>query len=263
MRRGLDGFVVVGTNLIHAYAPVSELASARAVWDAGSEHGHLGMRCPMLNGYMKAGMMDMSAELFWSILEWDVVSWSTMLHGYIHVDCFPEAPKAYIKVGDLDTNGSEVLLVDFVKVCARHSAVAQVQQLHMVTLKNGFGAHSFVQASSINFYGCCGHIGLDQMQFRLSDKSHVASWNALMAGLLRGDPMDESRQLFDGMPERDMISWSTLISGCVQVGHPVMALQLFCSMMSAGVEPNEITLASVLSAVADAHWTKGDGSMTT
>uniref|UniRef100_A0A0A9FMW5 Pentatricopeptide repeat-containing protein n=1 Tax=Arundo donax TaxID=35708 RepID=A0A0A9FMW5_ARUDO len=89
------------------------------------------------------------------------------------------------------------------------------------------------------------------MQFRLSDESHIASWNALLAGLLRKDLMHEVRQLFDDMPERDIISWSTLISGYVQIGRPDFALQLFFSMLSTNVEPNEITLASALSAVAD------------
>ncbi|KAL6615518.1 hypothetical protein ACP70R_037788 [Stipagrostis hirtigluma subsp. patula] len=250
VRRGLDGFVVVGTNLVHAYAAVSDLACARAVFDGMPDQNTVTWNA-MLNGYIKAGMMDMAAELFWRIQERDVVSWSTMIRGYIHADRLPEAIKAYVlMVGEVDANGSEVLLVDLVKVCARHSAVAQGQQLHTVILKNGFDAHSFVQATLIHFYGCCGLIGLAQMQFRLSDKSHVASWNALMAALLRRDLVHEARQLFDGMPERDIISWSTLISGYVQSGHPDMALQLFCSMRSAGVEPNEVTLASALSAVA-------------
>jgi pentatricopeptide repeat protein len=63
--------------------------------------------------------------------------------------------------------------------------------------------------------------------------------------------MHEARQLFDVMPERDIVSWSTMISRYVQIGRPDMALQIFFSMLSINAEPNEITLASALSAVAD------------
>ena len=85
------------------------------------------------------------------------------------------------------------LLVDLVKACARYSLVAQGQQLHSVILKNGFDASAFVQATLIHFYVCSGLIGLAQMQFRLSDKSHIASCNAVLAGLLRRDLMHEAQ----------------------------------------------------------------------
>ena len=62
-----------------------------------------------------------------------------------------------------------------------------------VILKNGLDAHAFVQGTLIHFYGFSDLIGLAQMQFRFSDKSHIASWNALLAGLLRRDLMHEAQ----------------------------------------------------------------------
>jgi len=249
--RGLDRFVIVATNLVHAYALVSALHSARVVFD-GMQHRNTVTWNAMLNGYVKAGMMDQAAEVFWRIPERDVVSFFTMIDGYIRADIVSDALKAYIHmVSELDANGSEMLLVDLVKACARYYAVTEGWQLHAVILKHGFDAHAFVQATLIHFYGCCGLIGCAQMQFRLSDKSHIASWNALLAGLLKQDLTYEARQLFDNMPETDNISWSTLISGYVQIGRSDMALQLFFSMLNSSVEPNEITLGSALSAIAD------------
>ena len=69
-----------------------------------------------------------------------------------------------------------------------------------VILKNGLDAHAFVQGALIHFYGFSDLIGLAQMQFRLSDKSHIASCNAVLAGLLRRDIMHEAQQLFQDMP---------------------------------------------------------------
>lgn len=251
VRRGLDGFVIVATNLVHAYAAVTQVGSARSVFEWMLDKNTVTWNA-MLNGYVKAGMIDMAAEVFGRIPERDVVSWLTMIDGYIRADCISEALRAYVAmVGEVDARGNEVLLVDLEKACARHTAVLEGQQLHTVILKDGFDAHAFVQATLIHFYGSCDLPDLAQMQFKLSDKSHIASWNALMAGLLRRNLMHEARQLFDDMPERDTISWSTLISGYVKSGHSNMALQLFCSMLDAGVEPSEITLASALSAIAD------------
>uniref|UniRef100_A0A0D3EP42 tRNA (guanine(37)-N1)-methyltransferase n=1 Tax=Oryza barthii TaxID=65489 RepID=A0A0D3EP42_9ORYZ len=233
VRRGLDGFVIVATNLVHAYGAVSQVPSARSIFELMPDRNTVTWNT-MLNCYVKAGMINMAAEVFGVIPERD------------------EALRTYVAmVGTVGIRANEVILVGLVKACSRHSAVSEGQQLHTVILKNGFDAHAFVQATLIHYYGSCDFIDHAQMQFKLSDKSHVASWNALMASLLRRNLVHEARQLFDDMPERDTISWSTLISGYVQSGNSNMALQIFCSMLDAGVEPNEITLASALSAVAN------------
>nr|CAB3503655.1 unnamed protein product [Digitaria exilis] len=73
LRRGLDVFVIVATNLVHAYAGVSELCSARAVFDQMLDRNTVTWNA-MLNGYVKAGVMEMAAEVFWRIPEKDEIS---------------------------------------------------------------------------------------------------------------------------------------------------------------------------------------------
>ncbi|XP_006644150.1 pentatricopeptide repeat-containing protein At5g19020, mitochondrial [Oryza brachyantha] len=251
VRHGLDEFVIVATNLVHAYGAVAQVRSARYIFDLMPDRNTVTWNA-MLNCYVKAGMINMAAEVFGEIPERDDVSWLTMIDGYIRADYLLQALKTYaVMLGMVDIKGNEVILVGLVKACCRYSAVLEGQQLHTVILKNGFDAHAFVQATLIHFYGSCDFLDHAQMQFKLSDKSHVASWNALMASLLRRNLVHEARQLFDDMPERDTVSWSTLISGYVQSGNSNMALQMFCWMLDTGIEPNEITLASALSAVAN------------
>ncbi|KAJ8626832.1 hypothetical protein MRB53_020139 [Persea americana] len=60
-----------------------------------------------------------------------------------------------------------------------------------------------------------------------------------------------ARELFDDMPQRDVVSWSTIIGGCVQVGCFMEAMELFHEMQLAGAMPNEFTLASALAAYAN------------
>lgn len=62
--------------------------------------------------------------------------------------------------------------------------------------------------------------------------------------------IDEARALFNGMPDKDIFSWSSMISGYSQKEQPESALELFHEMVTIGFRPNEITMVSVLSAVA-------------
>jgi len=54
--------VIVATGLIHAYAVVSDLCCARAVFDRMLDRNTVTWNA-MLNGYVKAGMMEMAAEV--------------------------------------------------------------------------------------------------------------------------------------------------------------------------------------------------------
>lgn len=247
---GLDEYVLVATNLVHAYAVCSQLSDSRAVFDWMPEKNTITWNA-MLNGYVKAGLIDQAVDLFERIPVRDLVSWSTMIDGYLKVDRLEEALIRYRgMLQNSDARPNEVLLVDLLSACGRCSAVREGQQLHAAIINTGLDSYDFMQATLIHFYGACKLIDLACLQFELGCKSHVSCWNALMVGLVRNNMVDTSRELFNDMPERDVVSWSTLIAGYVQNGQSDLALELFREMLSMGFDPNEITLASVLSAVA-------------
>ncbi|KAI3893871.1 hypothetical protein MKX03_025203 [Papaver bracteatum] len=56
------------------------------------------------------------------------------------------------------------------------------------------------------------------------------SWNSLIGSLVRAGYLDEARRLFDGMMRRNVVSWAVMISGYCQNGYPREALALFWEM---------------------------------
>ncbi|URD98146.1 Pentatricopeptide repeat-containing protein [Musa troglodytarum] len=64
--------------------------------------------------------------------------------------------------------------------------------------------------------------------------------------------VDQASKVFDGMANRDVVSWTSMIGGAVEVNRPLYALRLFDSMQSDGVTPNDVTVVSVLGACAEA-----------
>ncbi|XP_062193723.1 pentatricopeptide repeat-containing protein At3g12770-like isoform X2 [Phragmites australis] len=57
-----------------------------------------------------------------------------------------------------------------------------------------------------------------------------------------------ARHVFEGMRDRDVVSWTSLISGLVQNGCPLQGLHHFASMMRSEVCPDFVLLVSVLKA---------------
>ncbi|KAL8151240.1 hypothetical protein V2J09_021048 [Rumex salicifolius] len=60
----------------------------------------------------------------------------------------------------------------------------------------------------------------------------------------------DARQVFDEMPDRNVISWTAMMSGYSQNGLPSEAVHLFVHLLRSGIEPNEFTFATILTCCA-------------
>ncbi|KAA8539158.1 hypothetical protein F0562_025850 [Nyssa sinensis] len=74
--------------------------------------------------------------------------------------------------------------------------------------------------------------------------------NHLISMYLKFDSINNARKVFDNMPERNLISWTTLISWYSQMGLAEEALNCFRSMVGDGFDPNDYTYVGAISACA-------------
>ncbi|KAJ4720620.1 Pentatricopeptide repeat-containing protein [Melia azedarach] len=81
-------------------------------------------------------------------------------------------------------------------------------------------------------------------------RPHVITNNHLLAMYMKFKRINDAQKVFDEMPERNVISWSALISGFSQSAMPKMALNFFGLMVSFGFEPNYYTYVGAVSACA-------------
>ncbi|KAK1387699.1 pentatricopeptide repeat-containing protein, mitochondrial [Heracleum sosnowskyi] len=246
---GLESFGLVLTNLVNIYCVSSCLWDGRRLFDEMAEKNIVVWNI-MLNGYSKAGYVDLARELFDRIPDKDVVSWGTMIDGYVQVGRLDDALVMYREMLSSGLVPNEVMAVDLISACRQAMAFGTGRQFHGVSVKLGFDNYDFMQATVIHFYAACREIYLAQLQFELGNKDHIESWNALITGFIKNRMIEPARKLFSEMPERDVVSWSSMIAGYAQHEQPNLALELFNQMVYSEFRPNEITMVSVLSAVA-------------
>ncbi|KAJ0264586.1 Pentatricopeptide repeat-containing protein [Hirschfeldia incana] len=75
--------------------------------------------------------------------------------------------------------------------------------------------------------------------------------NSLLNLCARQGDVNHARKLFDRMPERDVVSWTAMISGYLRCGFPWSALLLFKQMRRERVRANDFTYGSVLKSCKD------------
>ncbi|KAJ4828048.1 hypothetical protein Tsubulata_028120, partial [Turnera subulata] len=80
----------------------------------------------------------------------------------------------------------------------------------------------------------------------------VSVGTSLVDMYMKNECVEEGRRAFDQMGEvKNVVSWTSLLSGYAQCGLNVEAWELFCRMLVEGVKPNPFTFASVLGVLAN------------
>ncbi|XP_057964936.1 pentatricopeptide repeat-containing protein At3g47530 [Malania oleifera] len=99
---------------------------------------------------------------------------------------------------------------------------------HLVALEFGEKVHNYVEEQG---YG---------------DALNIC--NSLILMYSRCGCLRKAYEVFREMPERNVVSWSTMISGLAMNGHGREAIEAFREMLGMGVPPDEQTFTGVLSA---------------
>ncbi|EFJ06286.1 hypothetical protein SELMODRAFT_135788 [Selaginella moellendorffii] len=113
--------------------------------------------------------------------------------------------------------GDEITLLNAVSACAALGDSLQGKQIHARILSSGLGASVLLSNSLVYMYGKCGSV-------------------------------EEARNAFDRMPERDLISWNAMITVYAQHECGKQAIQLYAYSRLEGTKPDEVTFASLLNA---------------
>nr|XP_010323361.1 pentatricopeptide repeat-containing protein At2g34400 [Solanum lycopersicum]XP_019070552.1 pentatricopeptide repeat-containing protein At2g34400 [Solanum lycopersicum]XP_019070553.1 pentatricopeptide repeat-containing protein At2g34400 [Solanum lycopersicum] len=173
----------------------------------------------LITMYSRFGKMGFARKVFDEISLRDLVSWNSMISGYAQTGCSREAVGLFMEMRDEGFEPDERSLVSVLVACGDLGDVNLGKWVEEYVLGKRMEMNSFIGSALINMYGKCGDLV-------------------------------SARRIFDGMKKKDAITWNAMISGYAQNGLSDETISLFNAMKEAGVNPNNITLVSVLSACA-------------
>lgn len=118
---------------------------------------------------------------------------------------------------DISCDGSTLSCI--LKSCACLHDKILGKQIHCHCIKCGYEADVSVGTSLVDMYMKCRSVG-------------------------------DGEQVFDKMPDRNVVTWTSMLTGYTHNGLPSLVLELFIQMQREGIRPNPFTFASVLGASA-------------
>ncbi|XP_030511694.2 pentatricopeptide repeat-containing protein At4g35130, chloroplastic [Rhodamnia argentea] len=175
----------------------------------------------LVNMYCKCGKVDYAERLFNSVSKENIVTWNAMIDGYAS-NALPSESLACMKSmqDDYNLNPDCITLINMLPACAQLGSLQVLKSVHGHSIRKGFLPNMVLETTLINMYGASGG--------------------------LKG-----AKYLFGKMAEKSLISWNAIIAAHVQNGQNEAALVLFQKLWCERLEPDAITIASILPAFAE------------
>ncbi|XP_011623945.2 pentatricopeptide repeat-containing protein At4g35130, chloroplastic [Amborella trichopoda] len=170
-----------------------------------------------LHAFLNSGQTETALHLFHSMKTLDPLLWNIMIKGYVQNGFFHEAIEFYYQMQSNGVIPDHFTYPFVLKACARLSNIAEGKKVHCKLVKTGLDTALFVANSLITMYCKC---------------------KEMHAGEL----------VFDEMPERDIVSWNSLIAGYASNAYGHEALLCLGEMQLFGFEPDRFTLLCALPA---------------
>ncbi|KAL6545705.1 hypothetical protein OROGR_009579 [Orobanche gracilis] len=216
---GIELNVYSFSCLIKSFAGNRALRQGLKIHGILIKNGLLGsyiVRTSLIDMYFKCGKTRLACRVFEEVKERDIVVWGTMIAGFAHNRLQMDALEytRWMVMEGIRINS--VILTTILSVIGEVYARKIGQEVHAYSIKTkGYSKQPFVHSALIDMYCKCGD-------------------------------MVSGRKVFYESTDRNIVSWTALLSGYVANGRLEQALRLILWMQQEGFKPNVVTIATVL-----------------
>ncbi|GAV85582.1 PPR domain-containing protein/PPR_2 domain-containing protein/PPR_3 domain-containing protein/DYW_deaminase domain-containing protein [Cephalotus follicularis] len=181
------------------------------------------------NTYVQCALVDMYAkcrdlETAWTVLENmevdDVVSWNSMIVACVRQGLEKEALTLFKQMHARNMKVDDFTYPSVLNCFAFLMDIQDANSVHCLIIKTGFEAYKLVNNALVDMYAKRGNL-------------------------------DFAFEVFNHMPDKDVVSWTSLVTGYAHNDQFEEALKMYCEMRRLGVCPDQIVVSSILSASAE------------
>ncbi|KAA8528394.1 hypothetical protein F0562_035749 [Nyssa sinensis] len=195
---------------------VSEAQAIHAHIIKTGTHEDLFLMTFLVNVYAKCGIMGDAHKVFDNLPRRNVVTWTSLMTGYVHNSQPELALRVFQEMLEVGAYPTSYTLGIVLNACSSLYTSKLGKQIHAYIIKHQIDYDTSVGNALCSLYSKCGSL-------------------------------NSAVKTFWRIREKNVISWTAVISACGDNGDFAMGLSFFTGMLSEGGEPNEFTLTSVLS----------------
>ncbi|XP_059659664.1 pentatricopeptide repeat-containing protein At5g27110-like [Cornus florida] len=193
-------------------------------------HGHiirnhleadLFINSSLVDLYFKCGRVQLAEIVFGKMPKTNVVAWNVMISGYVSVGCYFEALGIFTGMKQAGIKPDAITFTSILAACSQLAALEQGKEIHKCITESKLEPNEIVMGALLDMYAKCGAV-------------------------------DEALSVFNKLPERDIVSWTSMIMAYGSHGQAFEALQLFNKLQRSNMKLDRITFLAVMSACSHA-----------
>ncbi|KAJ9548928.1 hypothetical protein OSB04_021471 [Centaurea solstitialis] len=167
--------------------------------------------------YCKCGSFSDAHQLFDEMTERNLASWAILISAYAKAGLIRKAVELFSSMETVEPDFS--IYISILRSLVDSSSLELGKQMHSLAIKNGFTHDVKLNTTILNMYVKCGCL-------------------------------DSAELIFDQMAEKNVVAWTALMVGYMQLEKRVQVLDLFLAMVKEGIQLDEYVFSITLKACA-------------
>ncbi|KAI5061669.1 hypothetical protein GOP47_0024174 [Adiantum capillus-veneris] len=216
---GLTGDVFLVNLVLRAYSKFGTMSDACAVFDGMPRPSIISWNT-MIGGYINVYSVDEARLFFDRMFQRNVVTWNTLITAYARHVKSKEALHLFQRMYLESGLPNDVTFINVLSVCSQLVDLKTGRLIHVLICGCGLASSLTVGTTLINMYA-------------------------------KSNDLKSAHFAFHKLSQYDVASWTSLISAYARLEKGEVAFDLYRRMQQEGIQPNKLTIQSTLSAIAN------------
>lgn len=221
------------------------------VTDKVSSHSNLVQTNSLINLYVKCGRLSVACQLFDSMRLRNVVSWSSLMAGYLHEGLALEVLGLFKSMVSADYNRpNEFVLTTVISSCSDSVRVEEGKQCHGYVLKSGLVYHQHVKNALVHMYSRFSDVKGAMRVFSTVPGYDVFSYNSVLDGLLEEGHLKEATEVLRLIMREDVawdsVTYVTVLGLSSSLRILRFGLQVHCRMLKTDIESDAFVNSAIM-----------------
>lgn len=187
--------------------------------------------------------LDYAINTFQSLRNPNLIAYNTLIKCFIGKTC-KEAMLMYHEMRASMVLPNSFTFTSLLRCFEPFEALTEGKIIHGHIVKLGSEANVFVMNALVDFYAkCCENLNSASQVFEEMPERDVVSWNTMISAYMNRGKIGAAISLFESMPERNIITWNSVIGGLSKSGNMDLAYSVFQRMP----ERNDVSWNTMIS----------------
>ena len=206
----------------------------------------------LLSVYIRCGSLQDARQVFDALAKKSVIDWTVMIGGYVQHNRGKDAMQLFHQMRQEHVQADKITYVSILKACASPLSLKWGREVHVLIRRDGLESDIRVGTALIQMYAKCGSIEEARQAFDKLTNRNAVSRTAMVGACAQSGSIGSTKV-------GDIVTWNVMIGAYAGSGRGVEAYDLYLKMKEEGFQPNAVTYMSLLNDCASTgalEWVK-------